>query len=197
MLDNLHVELILLDIYMPGQLGLELLATIRSKGKDVDVIVISAASDIDSIQTALHFGTVDYLIKPFEFDRFQASLKKYEKNQQLLGRQKALKQAEVDQLFKREPHRVDLADIPKGLTKPTLGKIVKIILSKGNHYFTTEELDAEAGISRVSMGKYLHFLTEIEFLDIEINYGTMGRPANIYGLRKENEDVIYRFIGKE
>ncbi|RST58984.1 response regulator [Siminovitchia terrae] len=194
-LERSDADLLLLDIYMPGELGLELLSQIRASRKDIDVIIISAASDIDTIQSALHLGVVDYLIKPFEFKRFQASLRKYEKNKQLLNeRKEKLQQAEIDQLFKREGNKSGFTDIPKGLTKATLKKIIIQILEKNNHFFSTEELAVEVGISRVSMRKYLIFLSEIQFLNVKVDYGTMGRPANKYCLRKENMEIISQYM---
>ena len=45
-----HIDLILLDIYMPGRNGVELLTEIRRQNQAVDVIVISAASEMDVVQ---------------------------------------------------------------------------------------------------------------------------------------------------
>lgn len=56
------VQLILLDIFMPGKLGLELLAYLRKNELEIDVIIISAASDFERIKKALRQGIVDYLI---------------------------------------------------------------------------------------------------------------------------------------
>lgn len=71
LLEKKEIDLILLDIFMPGLSGLELLSQIRKMGKGVDVIVVSAAADSYSIKKALQYGAVDYLIKPFEFERFR------------------------------------------------------------------------------------------------------------------------------
>ncbi len=61
-LEKTNVDLILLDIYMPGMNGLQLLAKIRESHYPVDVLVVSAARDSNSIQAALRNGAVDYLI---------------------------------------------------------------------------------------------------------------------------------------
>lgn len=195
MLEGIKADLLLLDIYLPGKLGLELLSQIREKRKEIDVIIISAASDIETIQSALHLGVFDYLIKPFEFERFQDSLRKYEKNKQLLHeRKQRLLQDEIDQLFKREGNPHGSADIPKGLTKETLEKVTKKIMEKKDRSFSTEELAMEVGISRVSMSKYLSFLSEIQFLDKRVDYGTKGRPAKKYCLSKEHVEVVNQYI---
>src|SRR3954453_13487931 len=73
-LEKEQVNLVLLDVYMPGTNGLELLHFIREQKVDVDVILITAAADTEKIHTALRLGAVDYLIKPFEFQRFNQAL---------------------------------------------------------------------------------------------------------------------------
>ncbi|MDE1455867.1 two-component system response regulator DcuR, partial [Bacillus paralicheniformis] len=83
----------------------------------VDVIVISAASEMDVVQKTLRYGAVDYLIKPFEFERFQSALIDYKRKQQLYASNRNISQKELDfELFqkKRAPEKMHL---PKGLTK--------------------------------------------------------------------------------
>ncbi len=54
--------------------GLDLLPEIRASGRPIDVIMISSAADAATIQTSMHYGVVDYLIKPFQFPRFEEAL---------------------------------------------------------------------------------------------------------------------------
>lgn len=51
-----HIDLILLDIYMPGKNGLELLTELRAQNEAVDVIVISASASLTLSRK--HFVTV-------------------------------------------------------------------------------------------------------------------------------------------
>lgn len=57
-LDCEDIDLILLDIFMPGASGLGLLSQIRKLGKGTDVIVVSAACDSYSIKTALQLSLI-------------------------------------------------------------------------------------------------------------------------------------------
>ncbi|MCI4171004.1 response regulator, partial [Bacillus spizizenii] len=72
-----HIDLIFLYINMPVKNGLELLTELRAQIEAVDVIVISAASELDVIKKTLRYGAVEYLIKPLEFERFQTALSDY------------------------------------------------------------------------------------------------------------------------
>lgn len=103
-----HIDLILLDIYMPGRNGVELLTEIRRQNQAVDVIVISAASEMDVVQKTLRYGAVDYLIKPFEFERFQSALIDYKRKQQLYASNRNISQKELDfELFQKTRTRKD------------------------------------------------------------------------------------------
>lgn len=197
-LENHVIHLVLLDIFMPGKNGLTLLSEIRIQERGVDVIVISAASDIASIKTALRLGAVDYLIKPFEFDRLLAALKAYQREHQLLSDQQELTQEELDELLLHPTDKSAVTrELPKGLTRETLQRVVKAIPLMGEDYFSTEELADCVGISRVSMRKYLKFLTAIGYLSLELHYRPAGRPAHLYRLERSRADTLHPYLERE
>ncbi|WP_046175834.1 response regulator [Domibacillus indicus] len=175
-IEEREVDLILLDIFMPGPHGLELLTYLREQKKEIDVIVISAASDMERVQKALRYGAVDYLIKPFEFDRFQEALKQYRERQTFMKEPRQISQKELDeQLLGKEKKSAPEA-IPKGLTRATLNQIWGVI-QEMEEAFSTEDIVKQVGISGVSARKYLKFLADIEVLEVKVVYGTVGRPV--------------------
>lgn len=68
-LNNNSIELVLLDVMMPGKSGLELLSDIRTgsnkKIHEVPVVMITAKSSIEDIDQALALGADSYIVKPF------------------------------------------------------------------------------------------------------------------------------------
>ncbi len=60
------VELVLTDKNLPGMSGLDLLSHVKRTYPNLDVIVMSAYADMNSVLEATHLGAYDYLIKPFE-----------------------------------------------------------------------------------------------------------------------------------
>ena len=44
-------------------------------GRNIDVIMMTSAADALTVQTALRYGVVDYLIKPFQLSRFEEALR--------------------------------------------------------------------------------------------------------------------------
>ena len=59
-------DLAILDIMMPGETGLELLASLRSSGKRVPVLLLTAKGETGDRIEGLKAGADDYLSKPFE-----------------------------------------------------------------------------------------------------------------------------------
>ena len=96
LLQQKKVDLILLDVHMGNKTGLELLSDLRQSANPVDIIIITAANDRGSVQTALHYGAVDYLIKPFSFERFQEALIQYAGKFQVMTDNENVSQEEID-----------------------------------------------------------------------------------------------------
>lgn len=66
-LKNEKIDLVLLDMYMPGMSGLETLQAIKADiaTADIPVIMLSASDDEDEVVSALECGASDYVIKPY------------------------------------------------------------------------------------------------------------------------------------
>ncbi|MEN6565830.1 MAG: response regulator [Veillonellales bacterium] len=193
MLELHKIDLILLDIYMPGMGGLELLTQIRKIGKGVDVIIVSAACDSQSIKTALRFGAVDYIIKPFEFERLSAALTAYQKLTAVMEEQRQINQIELDNfLYKKE--RSMKNPLPKGIDPNTLNTVWENIQGLNGSAFSTEEIAQLVGISRISMRKYLDFLKQHKLLTLQLIYGTIGRPVYKYRCIQASTSALKHFL---
>ena len=75
--DRLRPDLMLLDLYLPDEHGLKLVARLRDGHPPVDVIVITAAKDADSVRVAMQGGALHYLLKPFSFPVLRDKLLSY------------------------------------------------------------------------------------------------------------------------
>ena len=76
-LDANNVDLIVLDVFMPYMDGIETLKKIREKKISSEVIMVTAANDVATLEDTLHLGVIDFLIKPFAYERFQIALEKF------------------------------------------------------------------------------------------------------------------------
>jgi two-component system, CitB family, response regulator MalR len=199
-LASTKIDLVLLDVYMPGVNGIEFLKLVREQNRDVDVILITASSEINQIQQALRLGAIDYLIKPFEFDRFQEALLNYKRNYYKLNDKDQMNQKELDHMLRatlpvpEEVHEPsDNRLLPKGLTKNTLETINTTILSLKANQFSTDDIATTTNISRVSIRKYLKFLSSIGYLEETLTYG-VGRPIYQYAINPEKQSTIRHYL---
>ncbi len=67
-------KVVLLDIYMPGKSGLEVLKEIKQYDKKIGVIMVTAVTDEAVGRNALDLGAFDYIIKPFDLDYLEKVL---------------------------------------------------------------------------------------------------------------------------
>jgi two-component system, CitB family, response regulator DctR len=192
-------ELVFLDIFMPVLDGLQTLRQIRSEALAVDVIVISAANDMTTIQRMLHQGAVDYIIKPFKFERVKQALEHYRSKKEALEPREGstLSQTELDRLLFGQagtgkdktglypslpPAAPDpaalLPDLPKGLQAATLRQIVQYVVQQGTP-LSAEEVAEGVGIARVTARRYLDHLEKSGVFRLDLQYG-VGRPVNKY-----------------
>ena len=192
LLQNKSYDLLILDVFMPSMDGLQLLAKIRENGFDVDVIIVSAANDKDKIKQALRLGAVDYIIKPFEFERFNLALNNYLKRYHIVEDQDIIEQSELDKTIIRN-EKEPVVTLPKGLDKNTLSVVWKCILTFDG-MFTTEEVSAKVGISRVSIRKYLEFLKSVRLLKLDLHRGSVGRPVYKYLCVDKQSDLLNVYI---
>jgi len=65
-LTSLTFDLIVLDLMMPGETGLDLAKSLRQTGSDVPILMLTAMGEPDDRITGLEHGADDYLVKPFE-----------------------------------------------------------------------------------------------------------------------------------
>lgn len=173
------VDVVLLDVFMPGMNGLELLQAIRREQHGVDVILVTAAHDAVTVEQALRQGVVDYLIKPFEFSRFQAALLNYRQRRRSISERQNFCQQDLDKRFFAAQSAGEATALPKGLDRNTIRTIWEQII-RTEREFSADEIASAVGLSQVSMRKYLKYLQGLELISAEVSYGAVGRPLYKY-----------------
>lgn len=171
------VSLLLLDVFMPKLDGLSLLQEVRTRYPHVDVIMVTAARSSTDIQAALRQGAIDYIVKPFVFERFQSALMNYRERINLLSDETELSQAAIDGRIFAKGMRS--SKVPKGIENETLQRIRSIIKQQSKP-FDVQELVPLIGLSRISLKKYLDYMVEIGELYSELAYRGQGRPVTLY-----------------
>ena len=176
-------ELAVLDVYMPICNGIELLRQIRANGIQTAVIMITAATEVSVVDDALLLGIVDYLIKPFSYERLRDTVLRFRDKLSLRQGVEKANQDMVDKLMgKRTPKKAN-DDLPKGLNARTLAAIREVVDHSPDGEHTCEGISAASGLSRVTVRHYLNYLIERDVLTSSIDYETGGRPRVLYKLK--------------
>ncbi|MGO2497561.1 MAG: response regulator [Vibrio litoralis] len=181
--DILKPQLVLLDVYLPDGNGLDILRYLRQQQHQCDVILITAARDVDTLQQAMRGGVVDYLLKPVIFSRLESALNKYKHRLTGFEQASSLDQGLVDKMFQTpsvdgEGNQHTLR-LPKGIDGVTLDKIC-CLFKQETGQLTADEAGEKIGASRTTARRYLEYLITTGELVADLSYGTVGRPERSY-----------------
>ncbi len=93
-----EVNVMLLDIVMPGISGLEVLKRIKDRFDDIEIIMITVLKEVDTAVQAMKMGAYDYITKEFNYDEI-AALVDRAVEKQTLSKELIYLQSERDQYF--------------------------------------------------------------------------------------------------
>ena len=87
--DNENIEVVILDVKMPGMDGIETLAEIKRKKPLVEVMMLSGHADVESAIEGMKHGAFDYLMKPVDMDQIvtkvnEAAMKKRQHEEKII-----------------------------------------------------------------------------------------------------------------
>ncbi|MFD7706049.1 response regulator [Streptomyces sp. NPDC059785] len=183
-LERAPMDLVLLDHYLPDRTGLELVHQMRERGHGTDVIMITAAGDVETVQAAMRVGALHYLIKPFTFAALRTRLDSYAALRRTVARvggQGTAGQEQVDRIFGalRTTSAPSSPGLPSGHSEPTTDLICGV-LHRAEHPLSAHEVAAETGLSRSTAQRYLRHLEQAGRLRLSLKYGETGRPEHRY-----------------
>ncbi len=138
-------DFILTDVRMPKMGGLDLLATLKAKGNEATVIVMSAYGNLDMAIEAMKAGAYDYVQKPFKNDEVLLALKKAEEREALRRENRALRR----EVIERNAFETMIAKSEgmRGIFK-TIAKVAD--------FKTTALITGESGVGKELVARALH-----------------------------------------
>lgn len=181
------VPLVLLDVRMPGMDGFTLLRELRYRQIDTDVILVTAAHDRQALTMALRCGCIDYLVKPFTYERFCLAMEKYTALTMVLCGEDTFPQKAIDRLLGTSQQlgtslRKSGDHPPKGIQEKTLARILEYMEDNSGTWHTGEEIASHVGLTSVTVRRYMQYLEVSGKVTGEMDYATGGRPCMRYQL---------------
>jgi two-component system, NtrC family, response regulator AtoC len=149
MVESFGPDCILTDVRMPRMGGLDLLTTLRAKGNEATVIVMSAYGNVELALEAMQAGAYDYVQKPFKNDEVLLVLKKAEERESLRRENRALRQ----EVLKESIFEEMLAK------SGAMQKIFRTI-AKVADFKTTALITGESGVGKELVARALHGRSE-------------------------------------
>jgi response regulator of citrate/malate metabolism len=181
----LHPDLVLMDIYLPDEDGLEVIRKLLAEPLPPAVIVISAANDLATVRRAVQLGALYSLLKPFGFAELADRLAAFRKAQTDLAEFPAeATQQDIDRFFEL------LRSAPAAQTEslrrlaPTLQAVFDTVAGSGGS-ISASDVAAAIGVSRATAQRALTQLEQSDVLRLELRYGATGRPEHRYAVRRK------------
>ncbi len=98
-LENVSIDVVILDIRMPGMDGIDTLKQIKHMYPIIEVILLTGHGSTETAVTGMKLGAFDYLMKPADFEEIKIKLEKARKRKD--EQEERIRQAEVRFLLRR------------------------------------------------------------------------------------------------
>lgn len=187
-IDKEDIDVLLLDMNMPGMGGVEVMKHISNNNINTTIIVVSGETTFEAAENALKYGAYDYVRKPYSIDGLLNSLKNALKKRQLEHENKAMNQ----RLLKSENlHRYIVNKSPD---------IVYMLNEKGYFTFVNERMEKKLGYSKKDiLGKHYSSIVhedDLVMAEYTFNERRTGKRASVnvelrLKCKDENANVKY------
>ena len=187
-IDKDDIDVLLLDMNMPGMGGVEVMKHISKNDINTTIIVVSGESTFEAAENALKYGAYDYVRKPYSIDGLINSLKNALKKRQLEHENQAMNQ----RLLKSENlHRYIVNKSPD---------IVYMLNREGYFTFVNERMEKTLGYSKKDiLGKHYSSIVhedDLVMAEYTFNERRTGKRASVnvelrLKCKDENSNVKY------
>ena len=152
-LNNNEIDLLILDVRLPGVNGLDILKDVKIQYPCMEVIIISAHGDMDTVIKAMRLGAFDYLRKPFRFIDIQIAI---ERTQKYLQMQRKLKRMEEKNslISKTLEEKIDRQFIG---VSPQILEILDQAMTAANYPGANVLITGESGTGKENIARIIHY----------------------------------------
>jgi DNA-binding NtrC family response regulator len=152
-MNNHEIDLLILDVRLPGVNGLDILKEVKALYTRMEVIIISAHGDMDTVIKAMRLGAFDYLRKPFRFIDIQIAI---ERTQKYLQMQRRLKQMEERNslISKSLEEKIDRQFIG---VSPQILEVFEQATTAANYPDANVLITGESGTGKENIARIIHY----------------------------------------
>ena len=183
LLNVITPDLILLDVHLPDANGIDLLFQIKHNHRHIDIIMITASNDAKTVRDAMRGGAYSYLLKPIMVESFFSTFEEYSQTRHAWQTNAHIKQDQIQRLFQKSSPAAETKHeaeaLPKGIDKHTLRKVTQAMKAASTS-LNAEEVGMQIGASHSTARRYLEYLVSIDLVEVDIVYGSVGRPERRY-----------------
>ncbi len=171
-------DLVLLDHWLPGINGDEVLRRIKEVSPETPVIIMTAQGSIEMAVNSMKMGAFDFLVKPFELEQLEDLIKK--------GLERIRLKKEVEWLRSQYQDRFRTWEMIG--VSPKMREILELAQKVAQGSETTVLIEGETGTGKELLAEYIHFLSpRSSFPFIPINCGAIPKDlfeSELFGYEK-------------
>jgi DNA-binding NtrC family response regulator len=171
-------DLVLLDHWLPGINGDEVLRRIKEEDLEIPIIIMTAQGSIEMAVNSMKMGAFDFLVKPFELDQVEDLIKK--------GLDRVRLKKEVEWLRAQYQEKFRSGGII-GVSQKMKG-VLELAEKVAQGSETTVLIEGETGTGKELLAEYIHFLSpRSSFPFIPINCGAIPKDlfeSELFGYEK-------------
>ncbi len=147
------IDLLILDVRLPGVNGLDILKEVKGQYPAMEVIIISAHGDMDTVIKAMRLGAFDYLRKPFRYIDIQIAIERTQKYLQLHRRLKQMEERN-SLISKNLEEKIDRQFI--GIS-PQILEVFDQAITASNYPDSNVLITGESGTGKENIARIIHF----------------------------------------
>ncbi len=151
-----EIDLLILDVRLPGMSGIEILKEVKQTYPDMEVIIVSGHGDMDTVISAMRNGAIDYLRKPFRHLDIQIAIERTQKYLTLFHKYKEMKNR----------NSLISLDLEQRIQRNFIGESKKIkdvldlALTAAQHPYTNVLITGESGTGKENVARIIHYSSQ-------------------------------------
>lgn len=153
LLNKIEIDLLILDVWLSGVNGLDVLKEVKIKYPTMEVIIISAHGDMDTVIKAMRLGAFDYLRKPFRFVDIQITIERTQKYLQMFQRLKLMEEKN-SLISKSLEEKIDREFIG---VSPQILEVFEQAVIASNYPEVNVLITGESGTGKENIARIIHY----------------------------------------